>query len=76
MHGVWARHGDRAVQVIRCEEGEWMCFATINDRVCRGDARSNHATKSAGLKWAYAFLRGEITPDVWPDCVRVITGDT
>lgn len=67
LHGVWARKGDRAVEVLRtdsCNE-TGMVFATINDHVCKAQP-DDPADRRSCLAWAQRFLRGQITPDVWP----------
>lgn len=67
LHGVWARKGDRAVEVLRidsCNE-TWMVFATINDHVCKAQP-DDPADRRSCLIWARRFLRGDITPDLWP----------
>ena len=69
--GYWADAGDRSVEVICSGEDEWMCFATINDHVCRGVSIPKFS-KSQATSWAVAFLNGEITPETWPSCIFVI----
>lgn len=74
IHGVWSRHGNRAVEVIRAYEGEWFCFATIDDHVCKGGDEPLYTTHAEAMKWARDFLGEKITPETWPNCVSVITG--
>lgn len=72
LFGVWARAGDRAVEVIQAYNNEWFCYATIGDRVCR--IIGVNVSKTDALAWARKFLCAEITPWTRPDCVCLIPG--
>jgi hypothetical protein len=66
MYGVYARVGERTVEVARAEAGRWYAFMRIDGRMCK-----RLAVEPANMGYAEAkalaarFLRGEVTPEVW-----------
>lgn len=67
LYGIVAAVGNRRAEVVQCYPGEWAAFCWIGAQMgkCMPDEPSVE-TRAAAKARAERFLRGEITPDLWP----------
>jgi hypothetical protein len=66
LFGVGAVCENREAEVLRCYEGQWLTFYYIDRRMCRGNPKRPYLSYGAAVAEATAFLRKQVTPEVWP----------
>lgn len=67
LHGIAATVGNRRAEVVLCYQGEWSAFFWIGAQMGkRMPDEPRTETHAAAKARATRFLRGEITPELWP----------